>query len=76
MCLLLVALYVKSAQPRALLKSPIDKKYGYEYSDIANFGTEAECDTDFGQNIERRPKETYEKTVEQKIIKHRWDEGI
>ena len=42
-------------------------------SDIAKFGTKAERDTDLGQNIERRPKKIYEKTVEKKIVKHRRD---
>ena len=42
-------------------------------SDIVKFGTKAEQDTKLTQYIERRPKKIYEKTIEQKINKHRRD---
>ena len=42
-------------------------------SDIAKFGTRAERYTDLTQYIERRPKKISEKTIEQKIHKHKRD---
>ena len=42
-------------------------------SDIAKFGTKAERDTELTQYVERRPKKISEKTIEQKINKHRRD---
>ena len=42
-------------------------------SDIAKFGTKAERDTELTQYVERRPNKISEKTIEQKINKHRRD---
>ena len=56
-----------------VIKEPNRQEVRVQNSDIAKFGTKAERDMDLGQYIERRPKKIYEKTVKQKIIKHRRD---
>ena len=63
----------KISPTTSVIKEPNRQEVRVRNSDIANFGTKAERDTDLGQYIERRPKKIYEKTVEQKIIKHRRD---
>ena len=57
----------------SVIKEPNRQEVRVRNSDIAKFGTKAEHDSDHGQYIERRPNKIYEKTVEQKILKHRRD---
>ena len=63
----------KISPTTSVIKEPSRQEVRLRNSDIAKFGTKAERDKDLGQYIERRPKEIYGKTVEQKIIKHRRD---
>ena len=68
-----VSTVCKTSPNTSVIKKPNRQEVGVRNSDIAKFGTKAERDTDLGQYIERRPKKIYEKTVEQKIKKHRRD---
>ena len=63
----------KLSPTKIVIKEPNRPEVRVQNSDIAKFATKAERDTDLGQYIERRPKKIYEKTVEQKIKKHRRD---
>ena len=56
-----------------VINEPNRQEVRVRNSDIAKFGTKAERDTELTQYIERRPKKIYEKTIEQKINKHRRD---
>ena len=57
----------------SVIKEPNRQEVQVQNWDIAKFGTKAERDTELTQYIERRPKKIYEKTIEQKINKHRRD---
>ena len=57
----------------SVIKEPNRQEVRVRNSDIAKFGTRAERDTDLTQYIERRPKKINEKTIEQKIYKHKRD---
>ena len=61
----------KVSPTTSVIKEPNRQEVRLRNSDIANFGTKAERNLDLGQYIERRPMKIYEKTVEQKIVKHR-----
>ena len=61
----------KKSPTTSVIKEPNRQEVRVRNSDIAKFGTKAELDTNLGQYIESRPKKIYEKTVEQKIKKHR-----
>ena len=63
----------KISPTTSVLKKPNRQEVSVRNSDIAQMGTKAKRDTDLGVYLERRPKKIYEKTVEQKIIKHRRD---
>ena len=63
----------KVSPTTSVIKEPNRQEVRMRNSDIAKFGTKAERDSDLGQYIERRPKKIYEKTVKQKIVKHRRD---
>ena len=63
----------KVSPTTSVFKEPNTKEERVRNSDIAKFGTKAERDSNLGQYIERRPTKIYEKTVEQKIVKHRRD---
>ena len=63
----------KVSPTTSVIKEPNRQEIRVRNSDIAKFGTKAERDTDLTQYIERRPKKIYEKTIEQKINKHRRD---
>ena len=63
----------KVSPTTSLIKEPNRQEVGVRKSDNANFGTRAERDTKLTQYIERRPKKIYEKSIEQKINKHRRD---
>ena len=63
----------KVSTTTSVIKEPNRQEVRVRISDIAKFGTRAESDTDLTQNIERRPKKISEKTIEQKIYKHRRD---
>ena len=56
-----------------VIKEPNRQELRVRNSDIAKFGTRAERDTNLTQYIERRPKKINEKTIEQKIYKHKRD---
>ena len=63
----------KISPTTSVIKEPNRQEVCVRNSDIAKFGTKAERDTDLGQYIQRRPKTIYEKTIEQKIKKHKRD---
>ena len=63
----------KVSPTTSVIKEPNRQEVRVRNSDIAMFGTTAERNTDPTQYIERSPKRTYEKTIEQKINKHRRD---
>ena len=56
-----------------MIKEPHKQEVRVRNSDIAKFGTRAERETELTQYIERRPKKINEKTLEQKIQKHKRD---
>ena len=57
----------------SVIKEPHKQELRVRNSDIAKFGTRAEGETEITQYIERRPKKINEKTLEQKIQKHKRD---
>ena len=57
----------------SVIKEPNRPEVRVRNSDIAKFGTKAERDSELTQYVERRPKKIPEKTIEQKINKHRRD---
>ena len=61
----------KVSPTTSVIKEPNRQEVRVRNSDIAKFGTRAERDTDLTQYIERRPKKINEKTIEQKIHKHK-----
>ena len=61
----------KISPTTSVIKDPNRQEVRMRNPNIAKLGTKAERDPDLGQYIERRPKKIYDKTVEQKIIKHR-----
>ena len=63
----------KVSPTTSVIKEPNRQEVRVRNSDIAKFGTRAERDTDLTQYIERRPKKISEKTIEQKIHKHKRD---
>ena len=63
----------KVSPTTSVIKEPNRQEVRVRNSDIAKFGTKAERELDLGQYIERRPKKIHEKTIEQKIIKHKRD---
>ena len=63
----------KVSPTTSVIKEPNRQEVRVRNSDIAKFGTRAEKDTDQTQYIERRPKKINEKTIEQKIHKHKRD---
>ena len=63
----------KVSPTTSVIKEPNRQEIRVRNSDIAKFGTRAQRDADLTQYIERRPKKILEKTVEQKINKHRRD---
>ena len=63
----------KVSPTTSVIKEPNRQEVRVRNSDIAKFGTKAERDLGLGRYIERRPKKTYKKTVEQQIVKHRRD---
>ena len=54
-----------------ITKEPNRPEVRVRNSDIVNFGTRHECDTELGQHTYTRPKKTQEKTLEQKFINHK-----
>ena len=63
----------KVSPTTSVIKEPNRQELRVGNSDIANFGTKAERDTELTQYVERRPKKISEKTIGQKINKHRRD---
>ena len=63
----------KVSPTTSVIKEPNRQEVRVRNSDIEKFGTLAERDTDLSQYIERRPKKINEKTIEQKIYKHKRD---
>ena len=63
----------KVSPTTSVIKEPNRQEVRVRNSDIAKFGTRAERDTDLTQYIKRRPKKISEKTIEQKIHKHKRD---
>ena len=63
----------KVSPTTSVIKEPHKQEVRVRNSDIAKFGTRAERETELTQYIERRPKKINEKTLEQKIQKHKRD---
>ena len=63
----------KVSPTTSVIEEPNRQEVWVRNSDIVKFGTKTERDTELTQYIERRPKKIYEKTIEQKINKHRRD---
>ena len=63
----------KVSPTTSVMKEPNRQEVRVRNYDIAKLGTRAERDTDLTQYIERRPKKISEKTIEQKIHKHKRD---
>ena len=63
----------KLSPTTSVIKEPHKQEVRVRNSNIAKFGTRAERDTDLMQYTERRPKKINEKTIEQKIQKHKRD---
>ena len=63
----------KVSPTTCVIKEPNRQEVRVRNSDIAKFGTRAERNTDLMQYIERPPKKMSEKTIEQKIPKHKRD---
>ena len=63
----------KRSPTTSVIKEPNRQEVRVRNSDIANFGTKNERDTELSQYIERRLKKISEKTLEQKITNHRRD---
>ena len=61
----------KVSPTTSVIKEPQKQEVRVRNSDIAKFGTRAERETELTQYIERRPKKINEKTLEQKIQKHK-----
>ena len=63
----------KVSPTTSAIKEPHKQKVRVRNSDIAKFGTRAQRETELTQYIERRPKKINEKTLEQKLQKHKRD---
>ena len=63
----------KISPTTSVIKEPNRQEVRVRNSDIAEFGTKNERDTELGQYIELRPKKISEKTLEQKTTNHRRD---
>ena len=63
--------FCKVSPTTSVIKEPNRQEVRVRNSDIAKLGTRAERDTDLSQYIERRPKNINEKTIKQKIYKHK-----
>ena len=63
----------KVSPTTSVIKEPNPQEVRVRNSDIAMFGTKAGRDTELTQYVEKRPKKIFEKTIEQKINKHKRD---
>ena len=61
----------KVSPTTSVIKEPLKQEVRVTNSDIAKFGTRVEKETELTEYIERRPKKINEKTLEQKIQKHK-----